>query len=391
MTLKYFHCFVLLFLISSTIFIPVTRSQNEPELLIEVYDTNDWNESVGTMVFEGKSYDITVCTENDTVIMNATITVLGKTYQTNYSLPFITIEAPSFDISDTILITATKEGYQPGTLELSVLKGELYVHTDRVIVNENTQFEVIVTDQDNTAIEGALVYITKDSSPILTDQQGQAFAQAPEIDIFTTMEIQVIKAGYLPGSTTIRIENVETTFFSFTEAKFLQILPVLLALFVVIISILYVYIRKKKGTTNAPKEIQGVPPDKPPHKQIDMHQRLKTDASRFPEMEKKDVINSCVEPRIEEIRIPVQSKKKETTILPEEIENEQAVKDEEKHQDEWFKGQDYMRYKIDELTGKIDQQTDGKWFEGEQDTKYKVDEALKKNLKKKKVDESPGK
>ena len=46
-----------------------------------------------------------------------------------------------------------------------------------------------------------------------------------------------------------------------------------------------------------------------------------------------------------------------------------------------------MRYKIDELTGKIDQQTDGKWFEGEQDTKFKVDEALKKNLKKKKIDE----
>jgi hypothetical protein len=50
-----------------------------------------------------------------------------------------------------------------------------------------------------------------------------------------------------------------------------------------------------------------------------------------------------------------------------------------------------MRYKIDELTGKIDQKTDGKWFEGEQDTKYKVDEALKKNLKKKKVDEDSAK
>jgi hypothetical protein len=47
-----------------------------------------------------------------------------------------------------------------------------------------------------------------------------------------------------------------------------------------------------------------------------------------------------------------------------------------------------MRYKLDELTGKIDQKTDGKWFEGEHDTKYKVDEALKKNLKKKKADDT---
>jgi hypothetical protein len=63
----------------------------------------------------------------------------------------------------------------------------------------------------------------------------------------------------------------------------------------------------------------------------------------------------------------------------------QVQEDENKHSDDWFKGQDYMRYKIDELTGKIDQKTDGKWFEGEQVTKSKVDEALKKNLKKKKV------
>jgi hypothetical protein len=43
-----------------------------------------------------------------------------------------------------------------------------------------------------------------------------------------------------------------------------------------------------------------------------------------------------------------------------------------------------MRYKLDEITGKIDQQTDGKWFEGEKDSKYKVDETLKKGWKKKK-------
>ena len=46
-----------------------------------------------------------------------------------------------------------------------------------------------------------------------------------------------------------------------------------------------------------------------------------------------------------------------------------------------------MRYKIDELTGKTDQKTEGKWFEGEHDIQYKVDETLRKNLKKKKIDE----
>jgi hypothetical protein len=104
-------------------------------------------------------------------------------------------------------------------------------------------------------------------------------------------------------------------------------------------------------------------------------------------MAKRNISSSNLESRVEEIRIPVQAKKKETTILTEENSEEQIPEDENKHPDEWFKGQEYMRYKIDELTGKIDQNTDGKWFEGEQDTKDKVDEALKKNLKKKKVDE----
>ncbi|MBE3139069.1 MAG: hypothetical protein IMZ53_00635 [Thermoplasmata archaeon] len=82
----------------------------------------------------------------------------------------------------------------------------------------------------------------------------------------------------------------------------------------------------------------------------------------------------------------MQAKKKETTYLSEEKELEEVSEDLKKEHDEWFKGQDYMRYKLDELTGKIDQKTDGKWFEGERDSKYKVDETLKKSSKKKKMD-----
>jgi len=386
-TLKNFLCLVLLFLIVYTLFIRVTSSQDNPELLIEVYDSNDWNESAGAIIFEGRLYDITVCTENDSVIMGVNITLLGTTYQTSLSEPFITIEAPLYDESDTVLITATKEGYQPGILELTVLKGELSIKTDHVIVDENTQFQVTVTDQDNAPVEGAFVYITEDAAPVLTDQQGRVMAQAPETEIFTTTTIQVIKSGYLPGYTSIRIENVEASFFSFTESQFLQILPILLAILVVIISILYVFFRQKKDTTKALKNKQIEEPDESPHHHKETQQRSKTEPARYPEKEKRNFSSSSVESRVEEIRIPVQTKKKETTILSEGKDDEHAMENEEKHHDEWFKGQDYMRYKIDELTGKIDQQTDGKWFEGEQDTKFKVDEALKKNLKKKKVDE----
>ena len=103
--------------------------------------------------------------------------------------------------------------------------------------------------------------------------------------------------------------------------------------------------------------------------------------------EKREISVSNPVSRVEEIRIPVQVKKKETTILPEETASEPVSEQRKKEQDEWFKGQDYMRYKLDELTGKIDQKTDGKWFEGEHDSKSKVDETLRKSFKKKKGDE----
>ncbi|MCX6661940.1 MAG: hypothetical protein NTY91_05260, partial [Euryarchaeota archaeon] len=224
-TLINFLCLILLLLIVSSIVSPTVISKDEPGLIIELYDSNNWNESTGAIVFEGRSYDITVSTENESVILGVNITLLGTTYLTNLSEPYITVEIPPFAESDSFMITATKEGYQPGTIELSVLKGELTIVADRGVVEENKEFQVTVTDQDNNPVEDALVYVTEDASPIHTDLQGKAIVQAPEIEIFTTTTIQVIKSGYLPSSTTIRIENVEKSFFNLTESKFLQILP----------------------------------------------------------------------------------------------------------------------------------------------------------------------
>jgi hypothetical protein len=381
-----FLCLALLLLIGSAMISPRVVSQDEPELLIDVSESDNWNESAESIVYEGKSYDITASTEDDPYILGVNITVLGTTYLTSLSEPLITIEIPSFETTDSITITATKTGYQPGTIELNVLKGELIIKTDRVTVNENTDFSVTVTNQDNNPIEDALVYVTEDSSPILTNQQGIAIVQAPEIEVFTTTTIQVIKSGYLPGTTTIRIQNVEGAIFSITESKFLQILPILLAILVVIIAVIFVLLKKRKDSPKPFENNVARTPDNSPSYHKEKQQHSRQESARYPETEKRTISTSSSEPRIEEIRIPVQAKKKETTILPEEQNNGQSTEEESKHQDDWFKGQDYMRYKIDELTGKIDQKTDGKWFEGEQDTKYKVDEALKKSLKKKKVD-----
>jgi len=387
-----FLSLIVLLLLVNTLFTTTVPAQDEPALIIEIYDSNDWNESAGTILFEGRNYDITVSTENESIILDVNITFLGTKYLTSVAEPFITVEAPQFDEYDSFEITATKEGYLNATVEMTVLKGELSIVADRGTIEEKKEFQVTVKDQDNKPVEGALVYITTDAAPIITDFQGMAYAHAPEVEMITTATIQVIKSGYLPGSTTIRVENVEGSIFDLSESKFLQILPILIAILVVIFSIAYVLWRQKRNPTIPHQSKRAGSSDEPQtYQQEKLGQRSKNEQVSFPGKERNDVSISNSASRVEEIRIPVQAKKKETTYLSEEKEPEQVPEDQKKQQDEWFKGQDYMRYKLDELTGKIDQKTDGKWFEGEHDSKYKVDETLKKNLKKKKVDEEDNK
>ena len=362
-------------------------AQDEPALLIKIYDSLDWNEQVGTILFEGKTYDVIISTTNGTDVYDVNITLLGESFRTSSDERFITIDAPDFDETDSFVITASKEGYQNASLELTVLRGELSIVSDRDTVEEKTSFQVTVTDQNDIPVEGALVYVTEDASPITTDLNGHALVTAPAIDIFTTATIQVVKSGYLPGFTNIRLENAKGSIFGLTEPQFLQILPILLAVLVVIFSIIYVFFRQRK-TQNTPPNEKSTYHQRESETQINGKTRVNNGFVHSAGIVKKDVSFSGLEPRVEEIRIPVQAKKKETTYLSEEKEPEHPVETQKNQQDEWFKGQDYMRYKLDELTGKIDQKTDGKWFEGEHDTKYKVDEALKKNLKKKKIDET---
>jgi hypothetical protein len=391
-TLMSFLSLIILLLVVNTIVTPSVSAQDEPALIIEIYDSNDWNESAGTIVFEKRNYDITVSTENESVILGVNITLLGRTYLTSITEPFITVESPRFDESDSFIITATKEGYLPDSVEVTVLKGELSIIADRGTVEEKKEFQVTVKDQDDTPVEGALVYVTEDATPILTDLQGIAYVHAPEVETITTETIQVIKSGYLPGSTIIRVENVEGSIFDLSESRFLQILPILIAVLVVIFAIVYVFLRQKR-TPKIPHQAKGDKSTDDPrmYHQEKQKQWFKNGSEAYPATEKRDLSVSTLEPRVEEIRIPTQAKKKETTYLSEEKEPEQTSDDQKKQQDEWFKGQDYMRYKLDELTGKIDQKTDGKWFEGEHGSKYKVDETLKKNVKKKKTDENDNK
>ena len=386
-----FLSIIVLLLVVNSISAPMASAQDEPALIIEIYDSNNWNQSTGNVFFEGRSYDIIISSENDTVILDVNVSLLYDTYATyitSVTEPFITIIAPRFNDSESFTIKATKEGYLTAEVEITVMKGQLSVLTDRGIVEEKKRFQVTVRDQENKPVEGALVYIAPQANPEITNQQGVAYALAPDVEMVNTITIQVIKNGYSPASTNIRVENTEEFPFNLTELQFLQFLPILIAILIVIFAIFYVLWRQKR-TFTTPHQTTRIEQDEVPHpfQQKMQRQQFKNEPAKFSEKEKRSISISTPQSRVEEIRIPVQLKKKETTILSRKKELQQVTNHEKKELDEWFKGQDYMRYKLDELTGKIDQKTDGKWFEGEHDTQYIVDETLRKNLKKKKIDE----
>lgn len=378
---------IVLLLVVVTVFVPGLSAQEEKSLFIEIYDANTSEQLEDNIFFEGKTYDVLVVETGDSeFIVNVTVTVPWATYLISEETPFASIETPRFDEYDSFLINASKEGYLPAEVEITVLKGSLSVVANRGTVEETKKFNVTVTDQNHTPIEGAFVYGGPEATPVMTDVQGIAFLDAPAVDEDRNVVVQVIKSGYAPGSTTIRVENIEGFTFVLPESLISQILPLLFAVLVVIFAILLVRWRKKKAPTILHQVTREEIPEKP---QAHLGERpgrhYEKELALFPVKEPKKVSISTPDPRVEEIRIPLQRKKKETTIVSSEKEPVQT--DQKKDEHEWFKGQDYMRYKLDEITGKIDEKTDGKWFEGERDNKYKVDETLKKSSKKKKVDE----
>jgi hypothetical protein len=383
-----FLSLIVLLLVINSVSTPIVSAQNEPALIIEIDDSNTENEIIENTIFEGKNYDVIVNTRNETGpifdILGVNISFLGVSYNT--STEFVTLQAPLYEKYKSFNITATKDGYLKAELEITVIKGKLSIVADRGTIEEKKEFQVAVKDQDNKPVANASVYVTPEANPVKTDIQGVAYVLAPDVEIATTETIQVNKSGYFPGSTNIRIENTEGFAFDLTDPQFLQILPILIAVLVVIFAIVYVLWRQKR-TPMIQHQTTRVKPAAMLHtyQQENQQQRLKNKPTIF--SEEQDVSISAPQSRVEEIRISAKGKKKNTSISSEVLKSDPVPENQKKEQNEWFKGQDYLRYKIDELTGEIDQNTDGKWFEGKHDIKYKVDEALKKNLKKKKVDE----
>jgi len=376
-----------LFLIFSTFIVLNVSAQEENELFIVIYEHDPPSDIPlqGNVFLEDKEYDILIGYEDQTggrgIAHNVTVTVPWTSpYFIGTDPPDVTIKAPKYEEFPQFEITASKVGFISARRDITVLKGELSVATDKGIVEEEESFQVTVTDQNENAVEGSTVYLDingQESGPEITNSDGIAYLEAPEVDADSDITIIAFKDGYEVGSKPIRVEKAQESFLD-------DIAPIVVALIVVIFAMLFVRFRKKlpkpkpNFKTEIPNEDEKLIEDK---KEIFVDKviskKLPPDTKDVEELPASDK-----GPRVEEIRIHRPDKKKETKHISEK-EPEAVISSHKKDEYEWFKGTDYMKYKIDELTGEIDEQKADKWFEGVPDIKSKVDEKLKEKKKKK--------
>jgi hypothetical protein len=387
------RCFVFLFVMvffGSMVFPSLAAAPLQP-LIIEVYDSETSNALQSDIVFEGKLYDIVIGTEDAIgFAVNVTITVSYDpvSHVTSNETPFITIQAPPWNDKRTFIINATKQGYQSVEKVLTVMKGALSMRMDRSAVEEKEEFQVTIRDQDNIPVEGAVVFIDPDGTLITTDAQGIAYLGAPEVAHNRNITIKTTKDGYINSSATILVESVGGTLPVIGNGMLMQLAPILFAAVAVIFAVFYVRWRKRAQRDLPSQQTKpGTPPRDAPGKPVDARERpIINDPVSYRVSERSPTGFSSPSSKVEEIRIPLQEKRKETTVLTAETSPEMSAPHDNKDENEWFKGQEYMRYKLDEMTGSIDRKNEGKWFEGERNIESKVDEALKKQSKRKKVE-----
>jgi len=385
-----FSSLVIFLLIAHIIFsLPLVKALDEKDLELFIFDYNSERiENDARVTFlEGKEYDVVVMNADGSgYAANATITVPWlspfMTTTVDYGL---TITIPSYENYPTgFTITVSKPGYNTLEQEAIIVKGQLDFTTIQTI-QEGDVLSVQVTDDNEKAVSGASVYIQdQDAVKKITDDEGKASLAAPSVNTDTQVYLVVHKDGYEDVSKIILVTNIPTPA---GISDWSLVYPIIIAVIVVVVIMVIVRLRKRK----IPKPIDDPDWNFPSQDERSMRDENHSFTHRPHEKERiepeaKDTITvvQTDDPRIEEIRLHRTSKQKETTIISDEEkpmeETQQSLKTKP---DQWFEGTDELRYKVDKLTGKIDEQGTDKWFEGKKKVQEKIDEAISKKNKKK--------
>jgi len=308
---------------------------------------------------------------------------------TSEAAPEVRISAPRFDMYREFVITASKPSFPDEEMLITVIKGKLNMVIDRGTVEEGRSFQVTVHDQNDDVIPDCLVYIQTSDGQLgdsdLTNTQGVVYLSAPSIkNESDNVSVIAYKDGYVGNTTGIRVEDVPVITIA---ADLYSILPIVIAIVVVIVAMVIVHMRKTAGHPEMVEEIEAPPLEEIP--KVKKHsffssrsQKIYAQTSEEPKSIEMSIPVKG-ESRVEEIRIPASTKRKETMYISAEKEPTQTPRNGKKPEEQVFEGTDELRYTIDRLTGKIDEKQKDRWFEGTTDVRKKVDEAINKKYKKK--------
>ena len=387
---NYIHInlFLVLFLILNILISPYVISAKGENLQIQAVDEITESEFFTVSVLDPEDY------ESETpFLLDVTINFNGENYLITDENGEISLLALEVDQDKSFLITASKDGYYSTNKMITILDNssnneplELVVYPEFYTVEAGNQFAVFVKDEDGNVISGVKVAIQSFGSYSITDDVGKAWLKAPKDKDSATIIAE--KDGYIDFKhTDIKINIPPNWWETFVKSQYF---PIFIAVIILLFAILFVSHRQKKSIYNRASEITqeqtlkkynlneeniSTPIDKN-KEELNNYSSLKANVRIKPDQDSKVEEIRITRPRKEKEVVPVESKEDET---------EKVIKRNKMHRQnyDWFEGTDDIRYEIDKLTGKIDEEHVDKWFEGVDNLKEKIDEKVRKKDKKK--------
>lgn len=324
----------------------------EPQLYIDTVDRVSSGEYFTVSVFDPSLKNTTPYLVNVLVIFN------NKEYViTEEENGEITLLAPQVITNTTYKIEAYKEDYRPGFKNITVIPAKhnhssLVITLKSFIVSANEKFLVLVTDEEGIPIENVTVRIenfTGKETTGLTDKNGYTYLKAPNIK-----EITIIaqKEGYNKGFKKLMITTVSSGPNSIIQNPHT---PLIIAAAVLVIAIIYVYLRGGENILNF-------------------------DRRRYPSENKKIITQNTVREentKLHPIRIENKSKVEEIYITKPK-DDKKIIQINKEDDFPWFTDNQHsdIQREIDNLTSKINEQET--WFEGLDEVKEKIDRKIRK-------------
>lgn len=266
------------------------------------------------------------------------------------------------------------------------------------IVKPKEEFYVTVTDNNGTLVQGATVEIQGGMSGE-TGPNGRVWLTAPSKK---GLYLIIAEKGNYVVTNELKVDPGP----AFWQESYF---PIILGGICLISAILFVFFKEKKSIYERATQISKdnmvqkytLPSDKtkPTKKQIptknisafnqNNHQN-KRNIYENPYYNKPIQSRYEKDSKVEEIRIRRPNKEREVVSVEEKKDvADKVIQDAKmkKRDDNWFQGNDDLKYEINKITGEVDEEQIDKWFEGVENLKQKIDEKVKKDKKKRKEEE----